>query len=826
MEHLSRVDRPAATVQPAGGESGEGGRAAVEAPAARARGSGWIEALILLAILAAAFWLRWTYIQGVSLHVDEYITLRAAQQILDRGIPLLPTGNFYSHGLLLSYIEAGVLSLAGFEPVVARLPALVAGLCAVALTWWVGRRWFSAPVGLLAAALLALTPEAVLWGGRARMYAPLQFFVLLATFFLWRGLARGGTWRDSILFALCFLGAMFLHAEAMILLPAFFLVAAAASWPELRRDGAGAVLRRWWQSGLIAAWLVAGSGVLAELWFRRLGPPMVSRLGEGTYGPSTRTYVQVALDWPGVLKTLEPILSSPAILGLLGFLLGSLVYWLFWRRQGSAPLWPAGWGPPLTYLAALLGFTLPVLLFVADPSWKSPRYLFMLLPAFYLVLSAPLFALTRRFRLGPFREWIVLGVALAWLAMGFWPAAQAAAHEEVAGYDHAFETVAAQWEPGDAVMTFVPQAGLLHLDAADYVSVPTDYRGFAYQEGGRWLEGWDALQLVDSAEGVAGALAAHDRLWFVVDEHRFHTRFADGFVQAVWDGMDLVWRDHQVMVFRTADPPPPAEVRARKAELGGQLALEGFALEAEPQAGADLPLTLYWSATGFPAGAYSSFVHLVDAGNRGWAQDDGPPLGEVYPTTAWWPGERLRDRKTLSLPADLAAGRYRLEAGMYDPATMNHLAAEDGRDRAILCFFRIGPPEDLPPGLTLVDALFGDQIRLLGYALAPAGERAWTLTLAWAAERPVAEDYTVFVHLVDKAGEIQSQDDAPPGGGFYPTSLWARGDVVLDRHDLALPAAAPAGATRLWVGLYQPESGERLPTAVGDVFQLQEWTIP
>jgi 4-amino-4-deoxy-L-arabinose transferase-like glycosyltransferase len=782
--------------------------------------------VILLGILVVALCLRWAYVQQVSLHVDEYITLRAAQQILDRGLPLLPTGNFYSHGLLLSYAEAGVMALRGFDPTAARLPVLVVSLLTVILTWWAGRRWFSPSAGLLAAALLALTPDAVVWGGRARMYAPLQFFVLLAALFYWRALRPGGTWRDSAVFALSYLGAMFLHAETMILLPVFVAIAAAASWPELRRSGPGAVLRRWWRAGLIAAWLISGLGVLTELWFRRLGPPMVSRMAEGVYGPSARTYLRVALDWAGVQKTLEPILASPVTLGMVGCLLAGLAYWLLRRRRSDRPLCPEGWTLPLAYLVAILAFTLPILLFVTDPSWKSPRYLFMLLPIFYLALSAGLLAVIRQFEFGRRREWLVLGVALVFVVAGFWFPAWSAAREEVAGYDRAFDYLAEQWQPGDAVMTFVPQAAILHLNNVDYLSVPVDYRGFAQQQDGRWLEGWDSIPMVDSAAGVGEALATQDRLWFVVDEHRFHTRFAPGFTQAVWDGMDLVWRDHQVMVFRTAEPPPSEGPRGQGAKLGDQITLEGFKLEAEPRPGQDLPLTLYWSALSFPAGDYSTFVHLVDAGGRGWTQDDGSPLGDLYPTTLWWPGEIVRDRKTLSLPGALPAGLYRLDAGMYDPVTMNHLTTPDSRDRVTVGFVRVGEPEELPADLTPVDMLFGDRLRLLGYKLAQTGDRTWALTLAWTTGEPADAEYTVFAHVVDGEGRIHSQHDAPPGGGFYPTSFWTPGDIVMDEHELTLPAGTPPGRYRLLVGLYQPGTGERLQTDRGDSLELEAWTIP
>jgi 4-amino-4-deoxy-L-arabinose transferase-like glycosyltransferase len=818
--------------------------AAAQGVAQSQRGWRWATVAFLAAILGVAFWLRWTYATDTSPYVDEYITLRAAQQILDRGLPLLPTGNFYSHGLLLSYLEAGVMAVAGFSSLAARLPVVVLSLLAVAATWWVGRQWFSTAVGLLAAALLAFTPEAIVWSGRARMYGPLPLFALLALFFGWRSLAHSaepgtgaGRWRNAGLFAVSFLGALYLHAEAMILLPILALIALALAWPKLRKSGSlrnaasegAAVLRGWWRAGLIAAWIAAGLGVLVELWFRQLGPPMVSRLAEGVYGTSGRLYLQPAWDWPGIRKTLEPLLSQPAVLGLAGALMVGLVAFGLQRRRSARALLPAGWRAPLFYLAAVVGLALVVLLFLTDPSWKSPRYLVMLLPAFYLALAAAAWALAEHFLRGQWGRWTVLSVGLLLMAAGSWPAAWAAAHEEVAGYDRAFEYVAAQWQPGDGVMTFVPQAAILYLGRSDYVSVPTDYRGFAYEQDGRWLESWDGVPMVDSAAGVSealrstasGAVAAQERLWFVVDEHRFHNRFAPGFAQAVWDGMDLVWRSQQVLVFCTADPPAPKARVERQATLG-PLLLMGYALEGLPEPGADLPLTLYWSADAVPGAAYSASLRLVDGSGVSWAQDDGPPLGEVYPTTSWRPGEVLRDRRVLALPAGLPPGLYRL-----DVATLAPLAQPERADRATVGFVRVGEPEALPPGLTAVDALFGGQIRLLGYAVTPAaGGRGWSLTLAWKAEASVDADYTVFVHLVDATGEIRGQQDGPPGGGFYPTSYWKPGEIVVDRHDLSLADDAPAGTYRLWVGLYQLASGERLSTAAGDTVELDRWTVP
>jgi hypothetical protein len=47
--------------------------------------------------------------------------------------------------------------------------------------------------------------------------------------------------------------------------------------------------------------------------------------------------------------------------------------------------------------------------------------------------------------------------------------------------------------------------------------------------------------------------------------------------------------------------------------------------------------------------------------------------------------------------------------------------------------------------------------------------------------------------------------------GFYPTSRWETGELIRDQYDLPIPLDAPEGAYHVEVGLYQSQTGERLP---------------
>jgi hypothetical protein len=96
------------------------------------------------------------------------------------------------------------------------------------------------------------------------------------------------------------------------------------------------------------------------------------------------------------------------------------------------------------------------------------------------------------------------------------------------------------------------------------------------------------------------------------------------------------------------------------------------------QSNEELHLTLYWETLAAMGYDYTIFVHLLDAAGNQVVQQDAEPWWEVsIPTTTWQPGEKLRDRHTLSLPADLPAGIYQLRIGIYYWQTLERLPVLD-----------------------------------------------------------------------------------------------------------------------------------------------------
>jgi uncharacterized membrane protein len=119
----------------------------------------------------------------------------------------------------------------------------------------------------------------------------------------------------------------------------------------------------------------------------------------------------------------------------------------------------------------------------------------------------------------------------------------------------------------------------------------------------------------------------------------------------------------------------------------------------------------------------------------------------------------------------------------------------------------------------VLEAQFGELFALLGFGLAPQapcpGDEL-RLRLHWEATAPVGRDLTVFVHLLNGAGERVAQGDGVPGYlGALPTTLWQPGVPVLDEHVVDLPEDLAAGPYALWIGWYDPQTGARLPLGDG-----------
>lgn len=89
------------------------------------------------------------------------------------------------------------------------------------------------------------------------------------------------------------------------------------------------------------------------------------------------------------------------------------------------------------------------------------------------------------------------------------------------------------------------------------------------------------------------------------------------------------------------------------------------------------------------------------------------------------------------------------------------------------------------------------------------------LALQWRVNAPLSPRYAVFVHLLDGANKLRAQSDGEPQNGLKPFPQFAVDELVMDCRAVLTPHDLPSGEYTLTVGLYHPETGERLQVLEG-----------
>ena len=272
------------------------------------------------------------------------------------------------------------------------------------------------------------------------------------------------------------------------------------------------------------------------------------------------------------------------------------------------------------------------------------------------------------------------------------------------------------------------------------------------------------------------------------------------------------------------------------AVFDGRLALLEMSLpEGQVQAGRYVHLTTLWSALQPPAEELVLFVQLLDDRGQLVAAQEGPPAGGRFPTSRWGAGQAVRDMRSLHVPADTPAGRYRLILGWYRAADGRRLTARPAgwlagtRDYVELGRVMVTtrrPQRTLP--MTPAEpsgAQPAPGIELAGFTLSSRQARAGEtleLTLVWHRIGPIPGEYHVFCHVVDAAGTIWGQADGVPADGKMPTLSWMDGEYILDHYHIPVRADALPGTYRLLVGFYDPQTGLRPaePADLGEITLL------
>jgi len=164
----------------------------------------------------------------------------------------------------------------------------------------------------------------------------------------------------------------------------------------------------------------------------------------------------------------------------------------------------------------------------------------------------------------------------------------------------------------------------------------------------------------------------YDLVLIVYDPQKGDPLEATGAAAAAGGGAVL----GQVRVDRPAQATP---MRAALADFGPVRLIEAQTPATAVSPGGEIPLDLLWQADvdhrGEPLVVVAQL--LDDQGNVAAGLEE-EPLNGRYGAAGWQPGELVRDKHTLSVPANTPPGRYDLIVGLYKLPTRERLKTPAG----------------------------------------------------------------------------------------------------------------------------------------------------
>ncbi len=267
------------------------------------------------------------------------------------------------------------------------------------------------------------------------------------------------------------------------------------------------------------------------------------------------------------------------------------------------------------------------------------------------------------------------------------------------------------------------------------------------------------------------------------------------------------------------------ERQAINARVPDRLSILGYQIGPQQvQPGDSLQMALYLQApeaTNVPQIPFQAIIRLISPIDGSTVSEWEVNLPQSISPADWHANEVIIEQFPLTIPNELEVGAYQFNLSLIGADSPEMWPFSLDKDINRLDRIPIGglvvPWQGNLDNVQQLKSNFADQIELVGFEMTEAkpGE-SLEVSLYWEALHPIDEDYVVFVHVLNSNGELVANHDSRPENGRFPTPAWLPGIVIPDTHTLLLPVELPAGEYQLKAGLYQPESGERLPAATAE----------
>ena len=234
------------------------------------RGTSTRGCALLVAVVVVGAVLRLGGLGAESLWWDEVLTTYSAREPLSRVIGAV---RGHENAPPLYFIVANVWAKAfGMSDVAMRMPSALLGVASIVVIYRLAAEMFDRPIGLTAAALLAVSPIHIAYSQEARQYSLMVFLLIVCTWAFVR-MMRNGSGASQIAYVVTAAAALLTHTFA-----AFTLVGLNAFWLVrlARRRETGVTLRRWIMLNA-AVVLLFGPWLPATMEVARMGLPWLTK---------------------------------------------------------------------------------------------------------------------------------------------------------------------------------------------------------------------------------------------------------------------------------------------------------------------------------------------------------------------------------------------------------------------------------------------------------------------------------------------------------------------------------------------------------------------
>ena len=656
--------------------------------------SGW-DVLIGGACALASALPRVPYLTLIPLDTD-YLTQAVYALSIQPGKFMPLVGNDPYAGALFSYIIAIGMAILGVATRTPFIVILVMGTLTVGLTYLLARvLGLGRPWAALAALFMAANPHHILVNSHVPGTAhavPLFTTAFLIAFAL-AVKRQSGWWLVAA-------GALF--GLAMQTNPIPILMAPGLAVWFLVQNKSSIGLRTRWPYLAVAAFLLAYSPVLiyniqnsglAFRWARTrdyLWEPAPSL--SAFAGNLGRLLLQLCRQVSGVLQGLENLQT----------LLGLPILYSVWAGAGLVYSARRRIGLPASALASQL---------LLMPVWSSHygmgmevRLTAQLTPLIAIAMSALAAGVWAwmRARVAEPRTGAIVGGAIvaSFVALCLWPlmslfeyySGQAAAGQTNAYYYDFIKEFQRRWRGetilmGDSSRLFNPAEYFLSIHRIPFKALPLaklqEHLATGQETGSVFLA-------LDDEDMPQLKLKADLTPWKWPAADLAHRKIGVGWY-TIQDGGQV-----KPTFVLDANEPLPAAVRPAQVNLADQLNLVGYQLPSSATPGSELTIHTYWTAARPVPDALTGFIHLIGPDGRLAAQIDQEFGRGFYPTNDWKPGQIVKEKQVLALPADLPAGDYTVWAGAYPFPSLERLTVHSSslpaQDQLVLLgAIHIGP---------------------------------------------------------------------------------------------------------------------------------------